>query len=44
MVTYHLNKKSKGVFVEVRPDELMPVDANGVRADAIMDPTSIPGY
>ncbi|AOY97675.1 hypothetical protein BKK79_37755 (plasmid) [Cupriavidus sp. USMAA2-4] len=27
----------KGVIVEIWPDERMPVDANGVRAEAIMD-------
>lgn len=31
----------KGVIVKILPDERMPYDANGVRADVIMDPTSI---
>jgi len=34
---------SKGVIVDVRKDVDMPVDANGIRADVIFDPTSIPG-
>jgi len=34
---------SKGVVVGVREDSEMPVDANGNRAEMIMDPTSIPG-
>lgn len=31
---------AKGVIVSVLPDEEMPYDKNGVRADIIMDPTS----
>ncbi len=33
---------SKGVVIEVRPDDQMPVDQFGNRADIIMDPSSIP--
>lgn len=33
----------KGVICGIRPDNQMPIDANGVRADIIMDPTSITG-
>lgn len=33
---------SKGVVIEVRPPELMPVDEYGNVADIIMDPSSIP--
>lgn len=32
----------KGIIVEVRPDEEMPVDENGTRADVIIDPLGIP--
>lgn len=35
---------SKGVIVEIRPDEEMPYNpVTGARADMVMDPTSIPG-
>jgi len=34
----------KGVVVGVLPDNMMPVDANGVRAECMLDPTSIPGF
>lgn len=35
---------SKGVIVEIRPDEEMPYNpVTGERADMVMDPTSIPG-
>ena len=33
----------KGVVVGVLPTAQMPVDANGVRAEILLDPTSIPG-
>ena len=31
----------KGVISEIRPDDMMPVDDNGIRADIIMTPASI---
>ena len=31
----------KGVVSEIRPDECMPVDDNGIRADIIMTPPSM---
>lgn len=31
----------KGVIVQILPDEMMPYTADGVRADIIMDPTSL---
>lgn len=34
---------TKGVVVRILEDEDMPVDVNGIRADIVMDPTSIPG-
>ncbi len=35
-----LNSSGKGVISEIRPDECMPVDQYGVRADVIMTPAS----
>ena len=35
-----MNTKSKGIVCEIRKDEDMPVDAEGNRADIIMDPSS----
>jgi len=32
------------VIVDVRRWQDMPMDENGIRADMIMDPTSIPGF
>lgn len=32
-----MDNKGKGVIVKVVPDEMMPVDANGTRADIVMD-------
>lgn len=48
--TFYPNVKSKittmhghkGIIVEVRDDELMPIDENGLRADVIIDPLGIP--
>lgn len=40
MVTHYLNTKGKGVIIDVWPDDKMPVDAYGQRAQVIMDPTS----
>lgn len=31
----------KGVISEIRPDDMMPVDDNGIRADIVMTPASI---